>query len=99
MCLVDWDAWRGESTIVLNLLCPLFQGLANAVHFREPDKTIEVWRISTKPEASYRAEAFCDKCWALTCKVYKLLIFFSAEPKEKIFVTMTDLMDNLLLIN
>ena len=63
-----------------NLLCPPFQGLANGVHFCEPDKTIEVWRISTELEASYRAEAFRSKCWALAYKVYDLLMFFFAEP-------------------
>ncbi len=65
---------------MLNLFCPPFQSLANAVHFHEPDKTVEVWRISTKPEASYRAQAFCRKCWALTCKVYKLLMALPTEP-------------------
>ncbi len=67
---------------MLNFLCPPFQGLANVVHFCEPDKTIEVWRIPTKPEASYRAKAFCGKCWALARKVYKLLTFFLAEPTD-----------------
>ena len=65
---------------MLNLFCPPFQSLANAVHFRESDKTIEVWRISTKPEASYRAEAFRGKCWALARKVYKLLTSLPTEP-------------------
>ncbi len=62
-----------------NLFCPPFQSLANAVHFREPDKTVEVWRISTKPEASYGAEAFHVKCWALARKVYKLLTSLLTE--------------------
>ncbi len=67
---------------VLNLLCPPFQGLANAVHFHEPDKTIEVWRIPTKPEALYIAKVFHGKCWALACEVYELLNFFLAEPTD-----------------
>ncbi len=67
---------------MLNLLCPSFQGLANAVHFCEPDKTIEVWRIPTKLEASHRAKAFCGKCLALAHEVYKLLMFFFAEPTD-----------------
>ncbi len=67
---------------MLNLLCPPFQGLANAVHFCEPDKTIEAWRIPTKLEASYAAEAFRGKCWGLTHEVYKLLMFFLAEPTD-----------------
>ena len=67
---------------MLNLLCPPFQGLANEVHFREPDKTIEVWRIPTKQEASYGAEAFRGKCWALAREVYDLLTFFLAGPTD-----------------
>ncbi len=58
---------------MLNLFCPPFQSLANAVHFREPDKTVEVWRISTQPEALYGVEVFRGKCWALARKVYKLM--------------------------
>ncbi len=65
---------------MLNLLCPPFQGLANVVHLREPDKAIEVWRSPTKPEASYGAEAFRGNCWALTRKMYELLTSFFAEP-------------------
>ncbi len=68
---------------MLNLLCPPFQGLANAVHFHDlTDKTIEVWRIPTKPEALYEVEVFHGKCWELTCEVYKLLMFFLAEPTD-----------------
>ncbi len=62
------------------LFCPPFQGLANAVHFHEPDKTVEVWRIPTKLEASCGAEAFRGKCWALARKVYKFLTSLPAEP-------------------
>ncbi len=64
---------------MLNLLYPPFQGLANVAHFCGPNKTIEVWRISTKPEASYRAKVFCGKCWSFAHKVYKLLTLFFAE--------------------
>ncbi len=38
--LMDIHAWRGESTIELNLFCPPFHGLGNEVHFHEPDKSI-----------------------------------------------------------
>ncbi len=48
----------------------------------EPEKTVEVWRIPTKPEALYGAEVFRGKCWALACKVYKFLMFFFAEPTD-----------------
>ena len=37
---MDIYAWRGESTSELILFCPPFHGLTNAVHFREPDKSV-----------------------------------------------------------
>ncbi len=39
-CLTDIYAWRDESTSELALFCPLFHGLASAVHCREPDKSV-----------------------------------------------------------
>ncbi len=65
---------------MLNLLCPPFQGFANATHLHESDKSIEVQRLSTKLEALYRTEALHGECSALTCKVNKLPKFISTEP-------------------
>ncbi len=62
-CLMDADAWRGESTNDLNLFCPPFHGLANAVHFREPDKSCEL--------CSHAAEQGCrcqQACKSICCK-------------------------------
>ncbi len=77
--LADHSVRHGESTIVLNFLCPPSHGLANVTHLHESDKTIEVWRMSTKLEASYRAEARLGECRALTCKVDEFLMFLSTE--------------------
>ena len=52
---------------MLGLLCPPFQGLANATHLHESEKSIEVQRLSTKLEASYRTEALHGECRTLTC--------------------------------
>ncbi len=81
-CLIDYSAWCGKPTSVLNFFSPPFQCLTNMTHLGESDKTIYVRRLSTKLEALYRTEAFQGKSRALACQVNELLVFFSAEPTD-----------------
>ncbi len=52
------------------------------IHLHVSDKSMEVQRLSTKLEASYRTEALHGEHRALTCKVNKLLMFISADPTD-----------------
>ncbi len=81
-CLMDIYAWHGESTSELNLFCPPFHGLANAFHFHETDKSVQVKRLSIKLLPPDSVQAHPGECRTLTRKVNKLLAFFLAESAD-----------------
>ncbi len=66
----------------LHLFCPPFHGLANEVHFHEPDKFVYIKRLSVKLVPLDCVQMHPGECRALAHKVNKLLMFLLAESTD-----------------